>query len=256
MIEITRAQLEMLAAWFQPETPGPIVAAHVMHTGVGRAWVDRWPDVRAIAVETNYNFVLTGDPVALEPDALRATVAGFVAAPPTFLPLLEETFPTLEKWPRMIASLPSAPVEPPPLNAASVEVRRLCPADGDDLDMLSAEAVWVTQTWGGGKPLARSGYGWGAWDEGHLAAVACTFFLGIAHEDIGVVTEAEYRGQGLSTACTFSLCQDIIARGRTPTWATSTDNIGSWRVAEKLGFVHQYDDWLYVVGREIPKADA
>jgi hypothetical protein len=255
VIAISRAQLEMLAAWFAPETPGPIVGTHVIRTGVGRAWVDRWPAPRVVAVETNYNFVLLGDPAALEPDALRATVAGFVAAPPAFLPLLEATFPTLEKWPRMIGALPGDPIAPPPVNTASTAVRRLHSADGDDLEMLSAESVWVAQTWGGGKPLAHSGYGWGAWVDGKLAAVACTFFLGNYHEDIGVVTEAGYRGLGLSTACTFALCQDIVARGRTPTWATSTDNAASWRVAAKLGFVHQRDDWLYVVGREIPQVD-
>jgi predicted GNAT family acetyltransferase len=85
-----------------------------------------------------------------------------------------------------------------------------------------------------------------------LASVACTFFLGDAYEDLGVVTEPEYRALGLSTACCYELCLDIIARGRTPSWSTSTDNISSWRVAEKLGFVHQRDDWIYVVGREVP----
>ncbi len=253
MLEISRAQLEMLADWFRPEVPGPIVASHVMHSGCGRAWVDCWPSPRVIAVETNYNYVLVGDPSALNPDALRAIVAGFVAAPPAFVPLLEATFPTVEVWPRIVGKLPGAPLAPAsPMQAANLEVRRLQAGDGADLDELSAESIWVTQTWGGGQALARSGYGWGAWVDGRLAAVACTFFLGNHFEDIGVVTEADYRGQGLSTACTYALCQDIIARGRTPTWATSPDNIGSWRVAEKLGFVQLYDDKLYVVGREVP----
>src|SRR5690606_5469593 len=97
-----RAQLDMLKGWFEPEVPGPVIAAHVIHTGVGRAWVDQWPDVRAIAVETNYNFVIVGEPNALDPAALMANVAGFVAAPPSFLPLLESVFPTLAKWPRLV----------------------------------------------------------------------------------------------------------------------------------------------------------
>jgi predicted GNAT family acetyltransferase len=76
--------------------------------------------------------------------------------------------------------------------------------------------------------------------------------VGKQYEDVGVVTETPYRGNGLSTACVYGLCLDIIARRRKPTWATSNDNIGSWRVAEKLGFVHERDNWLYVVGRELP----
>lgn len=249
LVEISRAQLEMLAHWFQPETPGPVIAAHVIHTGCGRAWVDRWPNVRAVVVETNYNFVIAGDPAALDPVPFSKTVAGFVAAPSTFLPLLEETFPTLEKWPRIIGLLPNDPIQPAVTNA---DVRRFCADDGDDLERLSAEVVWVTQTWGGGKELARSGYGWGAWVDGRLAAVACSFFVGNDYEDIGVATEAQFRRSGLSTVCAYELCLDIIARGRTPSWTTSTDNAGSWRVAEKLGFVHQRHDWLYIVGRSVP----
>jgi RimJ/RimL family protein N-acetyltransferase len=91
--------------------------------------------------------------------------------------------------------------------------------------------------------------------DGVLASVACTFFLAEEYEDVGVVTEPAYRGVGLSTACTYELCLDIFARGRRPTWATSPDNRGSWRVAEKLGFVHLRDDWLYVAGRDVPKSE-
>ncbi len=252
MIEISRAQLDMLAPWFRPEAPGPLIGPHVIHTGVGRAWVDGWPDVQAVVVETHYNFIMLGDPTALDPHALSKIVAGYVAAPASFLPLLEATFPTLAKWPRRIGWLPNAPIQPPPVEA---ELRRFWLDDADDLERLSAESFWVSQTWGGGRALAQSGYGWGAWVNGVLASIACTFYLGNDYEDIGIVTETPYRGTGLSSACTYELCLDIIARGRTPSWSTSPDNVGSWRVAQKVGFVQQRQDWLYVVGREIPKTD-
>lgn len=254
MIEISRAQLEMLSSWFTPEVPGPLVAAHVVHTGVGRAWVDRWPDVRVVVAETNYNYVMIGDPAALDPRELAETVAGFVAAPPSFVPLLETAYSNVIKWPRLIGVLPAAPIQPPPPTASlNAEIHRLSREDGEALELLSAESVWVAQTWGSGKALAESGYGWGAWVDGTLASVACTFFLAKSYEDIGVVTEPPYQGNGLSSACVYELCRDIIARGRKPTWATSTDNVASWRVAQKLGFVHERDDWLYVVGRNLPE---
>ena len=127
--------------------------------------------------------------------------------------------------------------------------------DAAALESLSAESFWIAQTWGSGAALAQSGYGWGAWVDGVLASVACTFFLGNELEDVGVITEPGYRGRGLSTACAYELCLDIVARGRKPTWATSTDNTASWRVAQKLGFVQHRHDWLYVVGRDVPKSD-
>jgi RimJ/RimL family protein N-acetyltransferase len=250
MIEISRAQLEMLASWFRPEAAGPsTIAAHFLRTGIGRAWTDDWPNVKTVIVETAHNLLLAGDPAALTPMAVTQNVAGFIAAPEDFVPVLETAFPTLVKWPRRIAMLPNAPIEPLRVGA---ELRRFRPEDCDDLQMLSAESIWVSQTWGGAPPLAQSGYGWGAWVNGVLASVACTFFLGDEYEEIGVVTEPAYRGRGLSTACTYELCLDIIARGRTPSWSTSTDNHSSWRVAQKLGFVHQRDDWLYIAGRDKP----
>jgi RimJ/RimL family protein N-acetyltransferase len=249
MIEISRAQLDMLSQWFRPEAPGPIVGSHVLHTGIGQAWVDRWPDVQAVVVEATDNLVMVGDPAALDPSALAHHVAGFVAAPEAFVPLLETAYPTLVKWQRVIGTLSGEPVEPPAVDA---ELRRFQASDADDLEMLSAESVWISKTWGGGRQLAKSGYGWGAWVDGVLASVACTYFLGDTYEDLGVVTEPEYRAEGLSTACSYELCLDVISRGRIPSWSTSTDNPSSWRVADKLGFVHQRNDWIYVVGREVP----
>ncbi|MCC6458384.1 MAG: GNAT family N-acetyltransferase [Caldilineaceae bacterium] len=250
MIEISRAQLEMLGSWFRPETPGPsTIAAHFLRTGLGHAWVDRWPNVQVVVVEASDNILMVGDPAALEPSELAQTLAGYVAAPATFLPVLESAFPTLIRWPRLIGTLSGPPAKPAPVAA---ELRRFSFDDANDLNMLSAESIWVARTWGGGPALAQSGYGWGAWVDGRLASVACTFLLGAEYEEIGVTTEPGYQGEGLSTACSYELCLDIMARGRIPSWSTSTDNRSSWRVAQKLGFVHQRNDWLYVVGRENP----
>jgi len=67
------------------------------------------------------------------------------------------------------------------------------------------------------------------------------------------VTEPQFRGGGLSTACAAALCEDIRARSHQPSWATSPDNLASIRVAEKLGFTLQRRDVLYVVGIPIPE---
>ena len=67
-----------------------------------------------------------------------------------------------------------------------------------------------------------------------------------------MVTEAAYRGQGLSMACADALCQDIERRGRHASWSTSPDNRASIRVAEKLGFRFEREDRLYVIGLDIP----
>lgn len=68
-----------------------------------------------------------------------------------------------------------------------------------------------------------------------------------------MVTEPEFRGLGLSVACAGALCEEIRARGRIPSWTTSPDNLASKRVAEKLGFTWQRNDYLYVVGIDVPE---
>jgi predicted GNAT family acetyltransferase len=101
--------------------------------------------------------------------------------------------------------------------------------------------------------LAASGYAWGAFRQGRLAAVACSFFVGVHYEDIGVLTLPTERGRGLSVACAGALCADIQQRGRQPSWSTSPDNTASLRVAEKLGFTVHRRDRLLVVGYPMPQ---
>lgn len=130
-------------------------------------------------------------------------------------------------------------------------VRRLEPADVPWLAGLRPELGWISKSWGGPAGLASSGFGWGAFVAGQLAAVACPFFLGETFEEIGVVTEPKFQRLGLSTACAAALCRDIHVRGRQPSWTTSPDNVASRRVAEKLGFKLNRSDQLYVVGLSI-----
>jgi hypothetical protein len=250
LVPLEREQLAAVGHWFLPERPGPLVARHVLTTGNGRCLADRWPDPTALLVETGGNYTLAGDPAALDPAELRRRVAGFVEAPPSFLPVLRTGFDEVHVWPRMIFVLegPLGPPPPPPGGS----VRRLGPGDAAALAGLGRESAWIANTWGGPDGLAASGTGWGAFVGGRLAAVACPFFVGEAYEDLGVATEPAYRGRGLSPACAAGVARDVRGRGRTPTWTTSPDNTASLRVAAKLGARLHRRDTLYVAGIPVP----
>ncbi len=249
MLRLTPAQTASLQPWFLPEQPGPLVGPHVIATGHGSCWVDRWPAARAVLVETAGNYSLLGDPEALTSTDLQSHVKGFVDAPDSFALLLHNAFPDLQIWQRVIFAPLAADIALPTI---APEVRRLAAADTQALANLEPASAWISKTWGGPHGLAHSGYGWGAYVGGQLAAVACTFFLGKTYEDVGVVTIAKYQRQGLSTACAGALCRDIRARGHQPTWSTSPDNTASLRVAEKLGFQVHRHAVSYVIGIEIP----
>lgn len=249
MIPLTLAQLATLKPWFLPDRPGPLIGLHVIHTGHGHGWADRWPNPRALLVETGHNYSLAGDPTVLTPTVLKPLISGFVEAPEPFVPLLQKTFPDTYEWGRVMFELPAQPNFSWP---ADFPIRRLHAADAVQLQGLSEETDWINKTWGGPAGLAASGRAWGAFAGAQLVSVACPFFVGEGYEDIGIVTEVDYRGLGLSQACAGAVCQDIIQRKRQPSWTTSLDNTGSQRVAEKLGFTFDRRDRLFLVGIEIP----
>ena len=249
MLLLTPAQTAALQDWFLPERVGPLVGPHVLATGHGRCWVDRRPAPRAVLVEAAGNYSLLGDPSALAPADIRPHIKGFVDAPEAFAPLLRAACPDLLVWPRVIFAPLAADIALPDVAPG---VRRLAVDDIAALEGLDADSAWIGKTWGGAQGLATSGYAWGAFVDGELAAVACTFFLGRSYEDIGVVTVPKFQRRGLSTACTAALCRDIRARGHQPIWATSPDNTASLRVAEKLGLRVDRQDVSYVIGIDIP----
>jgi RimJ/RimL family protein N-acetyltransferase len=255
MILLTPDQTRSLKGWFLPERPGPLIGLHVILTGNGTCFTDRWPDPRAVLVDTAGNTSLSGVASAVTPADLQSRIRGFVETSPELVPVLEAAFPELKAWERVVFVRPSASRSTTRSgfqDGPKPQIRPLKPANAEDLQGLSPEITWISKTWGGPQGLAASGCAWGAFIDRQLASVACTFFYGEKYEDIGVVTEPEFRGLGLSTACAAALCDDIQARGRQPSWTTSPDNTASLRVAEKLGFVFQREDRLYVVGISIP----
>jgi RimJ/RimL family protein N-acetyltransferase len=254
LVPLTREQLVSLRHWFLPERPGPLIAQHLIGTGNGSCLADRWPDPRALVVETGGNYTLAGDPGALDPARLRGLIEGFVEAPAAFEPLLAATARELHEWPRVVLTLEGRG-RPPPEPRGSHQVRRLGAGDAGPLAGMGEASAWIANTWGGPEGLAASGTAWGAFAGSRLVAVACPFFVGTVYEDLGVVTEPGFRRLGLSTACAGPVCQDVRRRGRVPSWTTSPDNTASLGVAAKLGFTLQRRDRLLVVDVPVPVPD-
>ena len=96
-------------------------------------------------------------------------------------------------------------------------------------------------------------HGWGAFQEGELVAVACTFFAGARYYELGVATAPGHRGRGLATACAWHAMGHAVSAGRIASWSTSPDNRASRRIAEKLGFALLRHDALYAIGIAPPQ---
>jgi RimJ/RimL family protein N-acetyltransferase len=237
----------LLRSRLQVGEPRLLAAWHVLTTGTGECLVDRWPSPRAFLAVAGSNQALFGEPDALDAEELHGVLDGFVEAPEEFASLLSAV-PDLVEWPRAnFVQTARTSIGP------TVRVRRLAAADAHHLENLSAESSWIGDSWQSPLALAASGMAYGAFVRGRLASLACSFFVGARYEDIGVVTEPEFRGRGLSPACAAALCNAIRRRRRLPSWTTSPDNIASLRVAEKLGFELHHSYRLWVVGREAPR---
>jgi GNAT superfamily N-acetyltransferase len=242
-----------LSDWQEREQPGyDTVVGHVLATGHGRFWVDREARPRAVLAETGGNYLLVGDPDAVGPAALRPLITGFVATPARFVPLLQATFEHVSRWERVVYAMLQATSDSPPV-AGHGSVRRLTSADAAAIGALHPDAAWIGKTWGGPAGLAASGHGWGAYHDGDLAAVACTFFVGARYHELGVVTDPDHRGRGLATACAWHAMQHAVSVGRLPSWSTTPDNGASRRIAEKLGFPLVRHDALYAIGIQPPE---
>ena len=248
---LSPAEAPAVRELFLPERPGPLIGLHVLQTGIGQLYVDRFPSSQAVLAEVSGNLALYGAASALSGDDLRRqSLDGFVETPATFEPLLRQAYPGVGVWRRVIQRLDPTRLTDAPQVAP--EVRPLEPADLGAVRQLSLGLAWIADTWDGPAGLVASGRAWGAFVGRRPVSLACSFFVGEHFEDVGIVTEPEFRGRCLAQACAHAVCADIIRRGRTPSWSTSPDNLGSLRVAQKLGFRLDRHDRLLVVGRPIP----
>jgi hypothetical protein len=171
--QLPRDRIDAIRPWFTPELPGPVIFAHIRHSGVGRCLVDRWPDPRVVLAQTSGNYAIRGDPDAIDNSALD-DLAGFVEAPSAWEPMLRRIDPGLAMWNRVVAVLPAAASAPPP----DLRVRRLTASDTEAVGQLHTKIGWISDTWGGPAGLAVSGMPWAAFDAGTPVAVAVPFFVG------------------------------------------------------------------------------
>lgn len=227
--------------WFPAGRPGVgALPEHAARTGLGTWWTDHPLRPRAAAVSCAGYAVLAGNPRTTAPGDLAHLAHCYVVTPDVFLPVLGRAFTRIVPWERMIWAY-DAPA-PAARQGPGLLVRPLVPADAPAVRALGPDLAWLADSWGGPAGLAASGHGWGAFRNGCLLSLACTFFAGGRYEDIAVATLPAERGQGLATACVRALCADITARGRIPSWTCSRDNHPSRHLAAKSGFqpIHTY----------------
>ena len=235
-----------LRHFFLPERPGPQTALQALGEPRDMCLVDRWPEPRAVVVVAPGDLVIAGYPEALRSTSLRALVfRGKIEAPPSFGSVLQQAYPDLRPWPRIVGTLQGGPTAPLP---AGITVRRLGADDGKLADTIHPHARWLWKHYSGPEEMAASGLTWAAIADEKCASLALPMTRGDRYEDLCVFTDPAFRGMGLSPACVAKVIEDVKSRGRVPSWSTSVHHRASLRVAQKTGFQKDREDFVYITG--------
>lgn len=105
----------------------------------------------------------------------------------------------------------------------------------------------VLGIWGDIENYNRRGTGIGIFDGSVQVSEAMVGFLGNTHWEIGTITHADYRGQGLSSLASYHLIKKLIKEGVAPSWSCNENNPASYKVAEKIGFRNHRKYNVYVI---------
>ena len=99
--------------------------------------------------------------------------------------------------------------------------------------------------WGSVENYKRYGIGVGVFDNDKQISEAMVGYRGKSNWEIGVVTHEDYRMQGLSKLATYYLVKSLIDKGVHPSWSCHEVNVGSYKVAESVGFKNFTRYYLY-----------
>lgn len=94
------------------------------------------------------------------------------------------------------------------------------------------KAFWNTAT-----DFVSKGVGYTLLKDDEIVSTCFTSFIVDNKYELGVETTEKYRGKGCSLFPCLTLIHECLSQGFEPIWACRKDNIGSYKLAQKLGFV-------------------
>lgn len=93
--------------------------------------------------------------------------------------------------------------------------------------------------WNNADDFLNNGIGFSVFVDGKLASTAYTSFIIGQQLELGIETVEAFRGKGLAWFACAALIDYCIAHNYEPVWACRLENIGSYKLAQSLGFDEQ-----------------
>lgn len=114
---------------------------------------------------------------------------------------------------------------------------------------------WMQANWGGVEPYLQRGFGFCLLHGEQIVSWCIGDCANGDRCEVGIHTLPEYRRRGLATITVAATVADCFARGiKAVGWHCNQNNVGSWKTAEKVGFVREreyvfhlylFDDAVY-----------
>lgn len=82
----------------------------------------------------------------------------------------------------------------------------------------------------------KNGVGFSLYYKGKLASTAYSSFINATQLELGIETVAAYRNKGFAIYVCQALLDYCIENKKEPIWACRLENIGSYKLAQKVGF--------------------
>lgn len=109
-------------------------------------------------------------------------------------------------------------------------------------------AVVPLNFWNDADDFINKGVAFSLYYDGKLASTAFSAYLHDDKLELGIETYEEFKGKGLAYKACSALIEYCIENGFEPVWACKKDNVGSYQLAQKLGFENVKEISYYRLG--------
>lgn len=109
-----------------------------------------------------------------------------------------------------------------------------------NLENIEEITNWINSQYENEQKFLEKGFGFCLVENNKTIVCWCLSDWGVKKKiEIGIQTAADYRRKGFATLCVAATVEYGQGRGYHIGWHCNQDNVGSWRTAEKVGFVRK-----------------
>ena len=105
----------------------------------------------------------------------------------------------------------------------------------DDFESMGGSVI-PKYFWNNSDDFINNGVGYSLFYKNSIASIAFSFVINSKYLELGIETQEQFRGRNFAYEVSSALIDYCLDNDLEPVWACRKTNIGSYRLAEKLGF--------------------